>query len=127
MVCAVCLLAVGVLAVSREVSRDGVNRRLIHAENLAKAEQFKREFDAHVAEGTALPAVEEYLRTKPVKVERSMGFRDGQDFVRELMIEVAGERSVNWYCGMASVGLIAQFDSEKLGSNHVESWSFNCP
>ena len=56
-----------------------------------------------------------------------MGLADGRDVVKELMIEVAAERSVNWYCGMASVGLIAQFDSERLTNNHLESWSFNCP
>jgi hypothetical protein len=94
---------------------------------MAKAEQFKREFDAHVAEGTALAAVEDYLRTKPVTVQRSLGVRDGRQFVKELTIEVAAERSVNWYCGTASVGLIAQFGDERLTSNQVSSWSFDCP
>lgn len=118
-------LAVGALAVTG--CSDGASRQRIHLKNLARAEVFKREFDAQVAEGTALPAVEEYLRAKPVNVQRSMGFHDGRDFVKRLMIELAEERSVNWYCGKASVGLMAEFDNERLTGSHVSSWSFDCP
>ena len=116
-----------VVVVAGVLSCDGATRRRIHAENVVKAEHFKREFDAHVPKGTTLTAVEDYLRSKPVKVQRSMGFHDGRDFVKELMIEVAAERSVNWYCGTASVGLMAQFDADTLTDNYVSSWSFDCP
>ena len=43
------------------------------------------------------------------------------------MIEVAAERSVNWYCGTGSVGLIAELDAERLTGSYVRSWSFDCP
>ena len=92
-------LAVAVLAIALAIVFDGARRQRIHNENMADAELFKREFDAHVTTSTPLAGVEEYLRGKPVKVTRSTGFRDGRDFVKELMIEVAHERSVHWYCG----------------------------
>jgi hypothetical protein len=99
------LLGVFVLAIAIAIAFDGARRQRIHTENMARAEVFKREFDAHLPTGASLAAVEEYLRAKPVKVARSMGYRDGRDFVRELLIEVANERSVHWHCGTASVGL----------------------
>lgn len=91
-----------------------------------KAELFKRELDAHVTAGTPLAAVDEYLRTKPVKITRSTGFRDGRDFVKELMIETADERSVHWYCGRESVGVIAEFSDDRLTRTRVSWWSFDC-
>lgn len=119
-------LAVGVLALALGVGCDAANRRRIHAENMAKAEQFKREFDAHVSKGAALSTVEDFLRTTPVKVQRSMGTVGGRDTVDKLMIEVAGERSVHWYCGRSSVGLIAEFADERITSNYVSWRSFDC-
>ena len=122
----VILLGVAVLAIAVGIGFDGAGRQRIHAENMAKAELFKREFDAHLPAGTSLPAVEEYLRGKAVEATRSMGYRDGRDFVKELMIEVASERSVHWYCGSDSVGLTAEFSEQQLTGSHVTWWSFDC-
>src|SRR5436190_15874023 len=105
----VILLGLFVLAIALGITFDGARRQRIHADNMARAELFKREFDAHMTIGASLAAVEEYLRAKPVTVTRSMGYRDGRDFVNELMIEMANERSVHWYCGRVSVGLKAEF------------------
>jgi hypothetical protein len=121
----VCVVAAFVAA--RGISRELSNRRLVHAQNMAKAEQFKHEFDATVPKGTTLAAVEDYLKTQGVNVQQSLGLRDGRTFVQELMIEVVTERSINWYCGTASVGLVARFDSNRLVSSSVSSWSFDCP
>jgi hypothetical protein len=66
---------VGVVAVfvaARGISRDLSNRRLVHAQNMTKAERFKHEFDAAVPKGTALAAVEGYLRTKDVNVRQQL-------------------------------------------------------
>lgn len=115
-----------VLAIALAIFVDDVRRQRIHDGNMAKAELFKREFDAHVAAGTSLAAVDEYLRAKPVNVTRSTGFRDGRDFVKELMIETANERSVHWYCGRVSVGLIAEFSDDRLMKTRASWWSFDC-
>ena len=115
-----------VLAIALGIAFDRARREGIHTENMAKAEIFKGEFDAHVTVGARLTAVEEYLKTKPVTVTRSMGFRDGRESVEELMIETANERSVHWYCGRDSVGVIAEFAGELLTKTRVSWWSFDC-
>jgi hypothetical protein len=122
------LILVGVLvvAITFAIVLDGAWRQRAHTQNMARAELFKREFDAHVMSGTSLSVVDEYLRGKTVKVTRSMGFRDGRDFVKELMIEVANERSIHWSCGRDSVGVIAEFSGERLTGTQVSSWSFDC-
>jgi len=115
-----------VLVVALGIVVDGARRQRIHTENMARAELFKREFDAHMPSGASLAAVEEYLEAKPVKVLRSLGYRDGRDFVKELMIEVANERSVHWYCGTVSVGVKAEFKEERLAGSEATWWSFDC-
>ena len=105
---------------------DGARRQRIHTENMARAELFKREFDERLTPGASLAAVEEYLRTRPVKVLRSLGYRDGRDFVKELMIEVVNEPSVHWYCGRVSVGIKAEFKEERLTGSQATWWSFDC-
>ena len=120
------LLGLFVLAIAAAISFDGARRQRIHTQNMARAELFKHEFDAHLPTGASLAAVEQYLRARRVKVTRSMGYRDGRDFVKELMIEVANERSVHWYCGTASVGLKAEFSEERLTGSHASWWSFDC-
>jgi hypothetical protein len=122
----VLLLAVVVLAIALALFVDGVRRQRIHDANMAKAARFKQEFDAKVTAGTPLAAVDEYLRAKPVNVTRSTGFRDGRDFVKELMIETVNERSVHWYCGRVSVGLIAEFSDDRLMKTPASWWSFDC-
>src|SRR5215213_2987723 len=116
------LLAILVLGIGLAIFVDGVRRQRIHDANMAKAELFRREFDAHVAAGTSLAAVDEYLRDKAVHVTRSTGFRDDRDFVKELMIETANERSLHWYCGRVSVGLIAEFSDDRLIKTRVSWW-----
>jgi len=108
---------------------DRAERERIHAENLTKSEVFKREFDEHLPAGTPLAAVEEWLRTKPVSVQRSIGynFGRGRDFVNRLLIEVANEKSLIFGCGRHSVGLHAHFTTEeRLEKSEVTSWSFDC-
>jgi hypothetical protein len=91
---------------------------------MAKAEDFKRDFDRRVPTGTALSAVDEYLRGQRLQVGRSIGSTGGG----ELFIEVFRETSPSWYCGTGSVGLIARFaPDQRLESTSVQSWSFDCP
>jgi len=120
------LFGVFVLAIAVAMAVDGARRERIHAENMARAELFKHEFDAQLPTGASLATVEEYLTTKPVKVTRSTEYRGGRDHVKRLMIEVANERSVHWYCGTASVGLEAEFSEERLTGSHASWWSFDC-
>ena len=122
----VILLGVVVVAIALAIVLDGAWRQRIHTQNMARAEVFQREFDAHVTAGTLLAVVDDYLQLQPVKVTRSMGFRDGRDFVKELMIETAKERSVHWYCGRDSVGVIAEFRDDHLIKTRVSWWSFDC-
>jgi hypothetical protein len=70
------------LAIALAIAVDGARRERIHTGNMAKAELFKREFDAQVIVGARLTAVEDYLKTKPVTVTRSMGSRDRREFVK---------------------------------------------
>jgi hypothetical protein len=119
-------LAVGVLGIALAIFVYGVRRQRMHDANMAKAELFKRDFDATLTAGTPLAAVDEYLRAKPVNVTRSTGSRAGRDFVKELMIETANERSVHWYCGRDSVGVIAEFSDDRLMKTRVSWWSFDC-
>ena len=105
---------------------DMQEARRIHAENLLKAEEFKREFDRDVKLGTRLEAVEEYLRTKPVQTQRSFTSNDGRTTVDALRIQVVNERSPVWGCGRYSVGIIAKITKDRLESARVSEWSFDC-
>ena len=119
-------LAIAVFAATFGTGCGTAARQRIHDENMTKAEAFKRAFDAQLAPGTSLASVEAYLQDKPVKSTRSLGYRDGRDFVKELLIETATERSVRWYCGRSSVGLIAEFSDGRLTGTRVSSWSMDC-
>ncbi|MFA5909488.1 MAG: hypothetical protein WC815_11970 [Vicinamibacterales bacterium] len=124
---AVALLAVAsLIALTVFIRHDRQEVQRIHAENLLKAEQFTREFVRDVKIGTTLEAVEEYLRTKHVKFERSHEVDNERTFVKELRIEVANERSPVWGCGRYSVGLFAMFVDERLTTARVTEWSFDC-
>jgi hypothetical protein len=78
------------------IACDQAIRQYVHRRNVAKAENFKREFDEQISIGTSRSSVEEFLRTKSVTVIPSMRYLgDGKaDVVGELLIEVVGERSV---------------------------------
>ena len=119
-------LAVAVLAAALGTGCGAAARQRIHDENMTKAAVFELAFDAQLASGASLASVDAYLTGKPVKATRSLGYRDGRDFVKELLIEVASERSVHWYCGRSSVGVIAEFNEGRLTGTRVSSWSMDC-
>src|SRR5215212_11157846 len=71
----VILLGVLVVAIAFAIVLDGAWRQRIHTQNMARAELVRREFDAHVAAGTSLSVVDEYLQAKTANVTRSTGSR----------------------------------------------------
>ena len=111
---------------------DRTARERIHAEHLAKAAEFKRQFDDQLPQGSPLAAVDDYLQDKPVTVVRSLDFlpQSGgghRRVIGRLMIETAKEKSLIFGCGSASVGVVAQFtNEERLEKSEVTSWSFDC-
>jgi hypothetical protein len=111
---------------------DRTERERIHGENLQRAEAFRRGLDERFPTGTPLAAVDDYLRTQPVSVHRTIKPVTGTDSgqltrVDELMIEVANEKSLTFGCGRHSVGVIAKFaPAQLLQSLEVSSWSFDC-
>jgi hypothetical protein len=122
---ALVLLAATVFAVWAWL--DMKEARTIHASNLIRTEQFKRQFDQDVKIGTSLASLEEYLRSKPVKAERSYSIdKDGREIVSLLRIEVFNERSPVWGCGRYSVGILAEIVDDRLKSAEVSEWSFDC-
>ena len=111
------------------IACDQACRLRTHNANMAKAETFKREFDEHIATGTPLSSVEEFLRSKPVTVIRDMRYmgKDQRDVVGELWIEVVNERSTILGCGSESVGIVAVFTNDQhLESVRVSNWSMDC-
>ena len=93
---------------------------------MAKAEEFKRQFDRDIPVGTTLDAVEQYLRTKAVKVQPSYETGQGKMIIRALRIEVVEGLSPFFGCGRYSVGVLAEFDQDRLGSSEASWWSFDC-
>src|SRR4051812_20328757 len=81
-----------------------------HANNLLKAEEFKREFDERLSPGALRSEVESYLATKPVEITRPWA---GRDKKAEYRVTVTRERSPRWYCGSADVGVILYFSPEQ--------------
>jgi hypothetical protein len=97
--------------------------RRAHARNIAKAEVFKREFDANVPSGAPLATVEAYVRSKGFELVGELD-REGTG---DKLLELIREDSINWYCGKGSVGLIVYFAQSRMDRAWVESWSFDCP
>jgi hypothetical protein len=122
-------VAVLVAIIATWFALDTRMRHRVHAENMAKAEQIKLKIDEQFPEGSALSAVEDYLRTVPMEIERSTGYNDRtrEQYVQALRIAVANERSIKWYCGTVKVGVIAQFTtSQTLAKTEVSWWSSDC-
>ena len=90
---------------------------------MAKAEDFKREFDKHVPVGASRAAVDEYLASHQLKIGNLLG----PDGTGDGMVELFTEKSISWYCGEGSVGLFVNFTANKLKRVSTASWSFNCP
>jgi hypothetical protein len=123
---AACLLfLVAVAIVPGYLYVDSARRQRAHAANMARAEAFKRELDAHLAAGVPRSAVEAYLATKHIEGARPHPSPDSQ---AEYWVTITKERSPNWYCGLGDVGLILYFSEERrLTKAEVASWSFDCP
>ena len=117
------LAAVVAGGIAFSVWSDQQERERLHEQNIVKAEQFKREFDRDIQTGATLEAVEQYLRTKPVKAQRSL---DAQMKVEALRIEVVEGLSPFFGCGRYSVGVIAEFDQDRLRRTEATWWSFDC-
>jgi hypothetical protein len=120
--------ALGLLALAACVSPA---TRRIHAENMAKAEAFKKVFDSDVKAGASFEEVSRYLKAHnlhfgPVGLTNPQDNppRDGYGL---LEVEMFREKSPNWYCGKGSVGLGVSFVNNKLTKTDVSFWSFDCP
>jgi len=96
--------------------------RRIHAENMSKAEDFRRDFEKQLPPGTPLADVDAYLRSR--KLDRSLL---GMDGTGEITVELFREEWPSWYCGKGSVGLIVRFTSNRLVGVKAGGWSNDCP
>jgi hypothetical protein len=112
------VVCVGLISgcVSRETRR-------VHAENMAKAEGFKREFDQHLAAGASREAVDTYLAAHQVKISNVLGPEGTGDG----FLELTTEKSTSWYCGEAKVGLLIHFTANRLDRVTTAGWSWDCP
>jgi hypothetical protein len=97
--------------------------RHAHEQHLAQAEAYKTEFDRQVPRGTALPVVNEYLKTQGHYILNELG----EPGTGQALVELFKEKSIRWYCGQGSVGLSLGFVENKLAGTSVNSWSFDCP
>ena len=95
-----------------------------HANHMATAEQFKRDFDERLPIGASVADVERYLMTRHVEIVRPVpGPTDGPDY----RVTVTRERSPYWFCGRGDVGLIVHFSAERqVMKTEATWWSFDC-
>jgi hypothetical protein len=98
--------------------------RRAHEANMAKAEEFKREFDRENQPGTALDAVMRWREARGLPPTDLLRSADGTGDIR---LELLREESPWWYCGKGSVGLGLRFVERKLDKSTVTFWSFDCP
>lgn len=120
--------AVGLLALTACISPS---TRRMHAENMAKAEAFKKVFDRDVRAGASFDEVLVYLKAHNLHFG-PFGLTNPQDEPPRdgyglLEVEMFREKSPNWYCGKGSVGLGVSFANNKLTKTDVSFWSFDCP
>jgi hypothetical protein len=97
--------------------------RRIHAQNMAKAEAFKPEFDKHVPSGTPRAHVEAYVRSRGLGPGNILG----EDGTGDVLYELYHEESISWYCGKGSVGLQVHFTANRVDRTSTAAWSFDCP
>jgi hypothetical protein len=97
--------------------------RRVHAENMAKAEAFKREFDKHLPAGASRAEVDEYLAAHQLKIGNLLG----PDGTGDGLLELFTEKSISWYCGQGIVGLHIHFTANRLDNASTGSWSWDCP
>ena len=104
--------------------------RRIHAENMARAETFKVMFDRDLKVGAPFDEVLRYLKAHDLHFG-PLGLTLPQDEPPEggygrLEVEMFREKSPNWSCGKASVGLTVSFANNKLTDTAFGSWSLDC-
>jgi hypothetical protein len=97
--------------------------RRIHAQNMAKAEDFKRDFDQHVPAGSSRATVDEYLALHHLKI----GWWLGESGTGEVFVEVFREEWPAWFCGKGSVGMYVEFSGNRVAKTKAGGWSTSCP
>jgi hypothetical protein len=115
------VIVVGVLALAGCVLPS---TRRIHAEHMAKAQEFKATFDRDVKPGATFSQVLLYLKAHDLHLDSDVPPFEGRG---ELTVEMFTEKSPLWYCGTGSVGLLLRFRENKLTQAEASSWSFDCP
>jgi hypothetical protein len=108
------------LAVAGLTSCVTPSTRRIHAENMTKAEEFKRKFERDIPRGTPFEDVATYLKGQGL--QHGLTARPENHYV-----ELLREKSPDWFCGEGSVGLVVHFRDNKLDRAETTFWSFDCP
>ena len=97
--------------------------RRIDAQNMAKAEDFRREFDQHVPAGSSRATVDRYLASHQLKIDTWLE----ESGTGEVFVEMFREEWPMWFCGKGSVGLYVEFSGNRLVKTKAGGWSNDCP
>jgi len=90
---------------------------------MAKAEDFKREFDQHVPAGSSRATVDEYLASHHLKI----GSWLGESGTGEVFVEMFREEWPAWFCGKGSIGMNVEFSANRVVKAKAGGWSDSCP
>jgi hypothetical protein len=90
---------------------------------MAKAEDFKREFDQHVPAGSPRATVDEYLASHQLKIDTWLG----DSGTGEVFVDMFREEWPAWYCGKGWIGINIQFSANRLVKTRAGGWSNTCP
>jgi len=97
---------------------------------MARAEQFKKDFDSRFRPGASRAAVDEFLKAQPVRVPPLLGWQENEphQYVKQLAIEIAKERHDVWFRSRMSIGIEATFSPDQLlKKTEVAVSGVDCP